>query len=291
MEQAQVSMKILITGSQGMLASDVIRELDCCFDIHKRDRAHLDICDKENVFKDIRDLKPDYVINCAAFTNVDACEKEKDKAFSVNAEGTKNLALACRETGSVLCHISTDFVFDGNKKEPYVENDRVSPLSVYAKSKLEGERNIQAILSRYIIVRSSWLFGKNGKNFVTTIIKLSKENDVIKIVNDQIGSPTYTVDLAKAIKALLDINAQGIYHFCNDGVCTWYEFAKKIIDLTGLKTGIVPITSQQLARPAVRPPYSAMNCGKFINDTGIQPRPWVDALGEYLNGLEGNLNK
>ena len=275
-------MKVLITGANGMLGQDLTVELNGSFEICTRDIADYDICDKEKVFLDLKKIKPDFVVNCAAYTNVDGCESERDLAFSVNSDGVKNIALACKETGSVLYHISTDFVFDGNKGESYVETDDANPLSVYGQSKLGGERHIQAILTRYVIIRTSWLFGKGGNSFVATIIKLSEENKEIRVVNDQTGCPTYTVDLAKAIKALLLIPAQGIYHVCNAGMCTWYEFAVKIIDLLGRKIRVIPITSQQLARPAVRPSYSVMDCRKIISEAGFHPRPWEHALKEYL---------
>lgn len=279
-------MKVLITGANGMLGQDLTVELNGSFEICTRDIADYDICDKEKVFLDLKKIKPDFVVNCAAYTNVDGCESERDLAFSVNSDGVKNIALACKETGSVLYHISTDFVFDGNKGESYVETDDANPLSVYGQSKLGGERHIQAILTRYVIIRTSWLFGKGGNSFVATIIKLSEVNKEIRVVNDQTGCPTYTVDLAKAVKALLLIPAQGIYHVCNAGMCTWYEFAVKIVDLLGRKIRVIPITSQQLARPAVRPSYSVMDCRKIISEAGFHPRPWEHALKEYLISLE-----
>lgn len=281
------TMKILITGAHGMLAYDVIRELESSFEIYTGDLPQFDICDKEKVTHEIAQIKPDFVINCAGYTNVDGCETEQELAFAVNADGVQNIAQACKETGCILYHISTDFVFDGKKEIPYIETDDVNPLSTYARTKLEGERHVQAILEKYVIVRTSWLFGEGGKNFVTTIRKLSEENDKIRIVHDQIGSPTYAVDLARAIKALLHNPAQGIYHVCNSGKCTWYEFAVKIVELLGHKTVVVPITSQELARPAVRPRFSVMDCGKLISETGFHLRSWEDALEDFLTGTQG----
>ena len=276
-------MKILIMGSRGMLARVVTKELDGSCELYKRDTPELDICDKEMVLDDIRETKPDFVINCAAYTNVDGCEAEKESAFAVNADGAANIALACKESGSLLYHISTDFIFDGRKKSPYVETDEANPLSVYGRSKLEGERQVQSILTRYVIIRTAWLFGKGGNNFVSTIGKLSEEKDELKIVNDQFGCPTYALDLARAIKSLLSIPAQGIYHFCNAGICTWYAFGLKVVELMGQKTTVTPVTTREFVRPAVRPAYSVLDCGKFTAATGFRIRPWQDALKEYLS--------
>ena len=279
-------MKILIVGAGGMLARDVIKELEGSCELYKRDIPEFDIRDEKKVFADITGICPDFVINCAAYTNVDGCETEEAMALAVNAEGVKHLAQACRETGSVLYHISTDFVFDGKKGTPYIETDTTNPLSVYGSSKLEGERFIQDILSEHVIIRTSWLFGTGGNNFVSTIMKLSEKKDEISVVSDQVGCPTYAPDLAKALKALIDLRAEGIYHFCNKGMCTWHEFACKIVELTGRKTRVVPITTQQFARSAERPGYSVMDCNKLISATGQIPRSWIEALSSYLTLLE-----
>jgi dTDP-4-dehydrorhamnose reductase len=276
-------MKILIAGSKGMLAADLIKEFEGTCEIIGRDIHDFDICDKDLVIDEINKEKPDCVINCAAYTHVDNCETDKDLAFSVNGEGVKNLALGCKEAGSLLCHVSTDFVFDGKKGLPYVETDMVNPLSVYGMSKLEGEKNIQEILEDYLIVRTSWLFGRAGKNFVETISGLAKERDVLEVVNDQTGSPTFTVDLSRAIKALIDVSARGVYHVSNSGICTWFDFACKICELTGGTSKINPVSSDKYVRPAVRPVYSVMDCSKFKIKTGLIIQSWEDALMEYLD--------
>ena len=276
-------MKILVTGSKGMLAADLIKELEGVYGVTGRDIHDYDICDRDSVVGEIKRIEPDYVINCAAYTHVDNCEKESDLAFSVNAEGVKNLALGCKQTGSILCQISTDFVFDGKKGSPYVETDIVHPLSVYGRSKLEAEEYVQEILDDYLIVRTSWLFGRSGKNFVETISGLAKEREVLEVVNDQTGSPTFSVDLARAIKSLIETSARGIYHVSNTGTCTWYDFACKISELTGGMARIVPVDSNKSPRPAVRPGYSVMDCSKFKTTTGITLQQWEDALKEYLD--------
>jgi dTDP-4-dehydrorhamnose reductase len=266
-----------------MLGKDLTNKLDGIHTLFTRDIEDLDITRKNNVLHEIVHLKPDVLINCSAYTNVDKCEVEQDKAFAVNAEGVKNLALACKETGCVLYHISTDFVFDGKKKEPYRETDDTNPLSIYGKSKLAGENYIKNILTEYAIFRTSWLFGPYGNNFVSTILKISAEKDKLEVVNDQAGCPTYTGDLAEIIITLLTRKTRGIYNVCNSGICTWYDFARKIIELSGRITKVLPISSHQLTRPAIRPQFSALDCTKLAQEIGIYPRQWIYALKEYLN--------
>jgi dTDP-4-dehydrorhamnose reductase len=194
----------------------------------------------------------------------------------------KNIALACRDTASLLVHISTDYVFDGTKHEPYQEADETHPLSVYGQSKLSGENFVRDILARYVIVRSLWLYGRGGNNFVATIHKRAQEKKELRVVNDQTGCPTYTHDLAHAIKALIEVNPQGIYHIANQGTCTWYEFARRIVALTNSPADVIPISSDELQRPAKRPAYSVLDCSRFGLATGMELRHWDAALQEYL---------
>jgi len=275
-------VKILITGCNGMFAADLIRALEAENELVGRDVHDADICDREAIINEIGKIKPDWVINCAAYTQVDNCEAEKDLAYAVNAEGVRNLAMGCRAVGSLLCHISTDFVFDGSKNSSYDESDPVNPLSVYGRSKLQGEQYIQEILKDFLIVRTSWLFGPAGKNFVATIRKLCQEREVLEVVDDQTGSPTFTRDLAAAVQRLMDVSARGIFHVCNSGACTWFGFAGKICELTGGRAKVVPVSSVKNPRPAVRPAYSVMNCSRFEKTTGQVLRHWEDALQEYL---------
>ncbi len=282
-------MKILVTGSRGMLAHDVIPMISEEHEVLATDIHNLDICSPSAVEQYISCNRPDIIINCASFTNVDACETETDSAFSVNAEGVKHLANMCRKTGALLYHISTDFVFDGTKKTPYTPDDIPNPLSVYAKSKYRGEQYIQEILPRYVIIRTSWLFGAHGRNFVSAILGKLKQEEPLRVVNDQTGCPTCTVDLAGAVRALLAVPAQGVYHMCNDGQCSWYDFAVKIAELSGFHAEITPVSSSMLNRPARRPAYSVMDCSKLIEQTGFRPRHWHLALAEYLNHPELNV--
>lgn len=275
-------MKILITGCRGMLAHDLIDVLRSEHELLLFDEFSLDITDAQNVSRTLADACPDAVINCAAFTNVDGCETEKEVAFAVNAAGAGNLAEACREAGSVLYQISTDFVFDGSKRTPYTEADHPNPQSVYGASKFDGEVRIQALLPDHVIIRTSWLFGRHGKNFVETILKLAAERDELRVVDDQTGCPTSTVDLASALKKLLATQARGIYHVSNAGACSWYAFARRIVSSAGLTTHIIPITSQELNRPAPRPAYSVLDCSRFTDATGLKLTPWEEALDNYM---------
>ncbi len=245
--------------------------------------ADLDICNAYQTAELLAFQAPDCVINCAAYTNVDGCETDADNAFAANAEGVKNLALACRQSGARLLHISTDYVFDGTGQRPYVEEDTVNPLSVYGQSKLAGERFIQEILDNYAIIRTEWLYGRNGKHFVGRILQLAGERDTLEVVDDQTGTPTGTADLAMAIEALLAVPARGIYHVTNAGSCSWYVFAKKILAIAGSQTRVLPISSERLARPARRPAYSVLDCSKFIRETGHILLPWEQALENYMN--------
>lgn len=277
-----MSKKILLTGAGGMLAHDAVAVLQPYFEVIPRREAELDICHAEAVHAAICGIRPDVVINCAAYTLVDACETEQEKAFAVNADGVKNLALACRQSGSLLIHISTDYVFDGTQQTPYTETDIPHPLSVYGQSKHAGEQYVLEILKQYAIIRSSWLYGAGGNNFISTILRLARDRKELPVVNDQRGSPTWTLDLSRAIKALLDGSPQGIYHVCNQGNCTWYEYARRIAEVARIGLTIRTITTDALNRPASRPAYSVLDCGRFTRETGMTLRHWSAALEDYL---------
>jgi dTDP-4-dehydrorhamnose reductase len=270
---------ILVAGANGMLGRDLMAQLG--------DRARgmdideIDITSLESVTRVLQGCKPDVVINCAAFTDVDGCESNSDKAMEVNGEGVGYLAMACREIGALLVQISTDYVFDGGKGVPYVEDDAPRPLNVYGESKLAGEMNA-AFCPEHLIVRTQWLYGLHGKNFVETMLRLAADKDEIGVVDDQTGSPTWTVDLAKAITALIDKRCRGIYHAANSGYCSWNEFSRTIFADAGLAISVKPMTTDELNRPARRPLYSTLDCSKLTEDTGFSMQPWKDALKEYL---------
>lgn len=265
-----------------MLAQDLMLILKDSYRVIPQTEHELDISNAKAVFDTITTVKPDVVVNCAAHTQVDACEAEHDKAFAVNAHGVKHIARACRKADSLLVHFSTDYVFDGNTQQPYRETDTPHPLSVYGQSKLAGEQYIRDIAPRFIIIRSLWLYGKGGNNFIATIVRLARERTELRVVNDQIGSPTWTKHLSLAVKALLDRTALGIYHVSNQGSCSWYECAVKIVECLRAGIPVVPITSKEINLAAPRPHYSVLDCSKFEHATGIQLPSWDAALYEYI---------
>lgn len=270
---------ILVIGSNGMLGRDLMALLD--------DRARgvdigeIDITSMESVTRVFDSIMPETVINCAAFTDVDGCESNAERAMEVNGEAVGYLAMACRETGSLLVQISTDYVFDGAKGSPYLEDDAPNPLNVYGESKLAGEMNA-SFSPECLIVRTQWLYGLYGKNFVETMLNMAAERDEISVVDDQIGSPTWTVDLAKAVVALVDKGCRGIYHAANSDFCSWNEFAKAIFEASGITVPVTVMTTAELNRPAHRPAYSTLDCSKLARDAGITMQSWKIALAEYL---------
>jgi dTDP-4-dehydrorhamnose reductase len=277
-------MKVLVTGSHGMLGTDItnlLREKD--LKVIEVPHEELDVTHEDDVLRFILKCMPDVIINCAAFTDVDRCESESKMAYRVNAIGPKNIAIAAKRCNTKVVQISTDFVFDGNSNIPYSEDDLPNPLSEYGKSKLEGEKNIQNISDMYLIVRTSWLFGRKGTNYVEKMIELSKKNSDLYIVNDEIGSPTYTIDLAVALWALIENKCEGVFHVANEGSCSRYEWSKKIFEIMGYNINIHPIDSSQYKRPAKVPLNSVLNCQKLTAVTGFRMRHWEEALSAYLN--------
>ena len=270
---------ILVIGANGMLGHDLMATLEG--DVRGLDLPEIDITSFESVRRVLLTLKPEVIINAAAYTDVDGCETNVETAMAVNGEGVGLLALAAREIGAKLVQISTDYVFNGGKGSPYLEDDGQEPLSVYGESKLAGELNA-AMAPDFLIVRTQWLYGIHGKNFVETMLRLAKEKSELAVVDDQIGSPTFTRDLALAIKALLDNGCSGIYHAANGGYCSWNEFAKAIFEVEGLTVTVNTMTTKELNRPANRPLYSTLECSKLAADTGFQPRHWREALKDYL---------
>ncbi|MDD2541817.1 MAG: dTDP-4-dehydrorhamnose reductase [Desulfuromonadaceae bacterium] len=270
---------ILVVGANGMLGRDLVALLG--------DRGHgididdIDITSPESVLTVIGELKPEVVVNCAAYTDVDGCESNTETAMAVNGEGVAYLAMACRDIGALLVQISTDYIFDGGKGTPYVEDDAPCPLSVYGESKLAGEMNA-SFSPEHLIVRTQWLYGLHGKNFVETMLRLGAEKDELSVVDDQIGSPTWTVDLSRSIIALIDNGCRGVYHAANAEYCSWNGFAQAIFEEAGLNVTVKPMTTSELNRPARRPLYSTLECSKLSADTGFRPQVWRTALREYL---------
>lgn len=276
-------MKILVTGVKGQLGHDVVQELE------RRgigtvgvDIDEMDITDRDSVDKVIREASPDAVIHCAAYTAVDAAEENEELCRRVNADGPRNIARVCRELDIKMMQISTDYVFDGQGERPWEPDDACRPCSVYGQTKYEGELAVRELLDKYFIVRIAWVFGINGKNFVKTMLNLSKTHDTVRVVNDQFGSPTYTYDLAKLLADMVVTDKYGIYHATNEGVCSWYEFACAIFREAGVKMNVIPVTTEEYGAKASRPANSRMSKEK-LTENGFQKLPeWRDALRRYI---------
>ena len=276
-------MRILVLGHKGMLGSDLMLRLEGTHDVEGRDVDAFDIVSEEDCRRVVQECSPEVVINAAAYTNVDACEANREGCLAVNALGVKNIAMACRGRGIMLVHFSTDYVFDGRKRIPYREGDPPWPLNVYGTSKLEGERFLQALAENYLLIRTAWLYGRHGKNFVKTIIEKAAAVKTLEVVDDQIGSPTCTRDLAAAVMLLIEGGHRGIFHVTNRGRCSWYEFACKIVRYARITDVTVrPIGSEKLSRPAIRPAWSVLSGRKFRAESGMTMPTWQRALKEYL---------
>lgn len=275
-------MKILITGSNGMLGHDLEDVLKDTHELILTTSKTLDITDKDKTIDFIVENKPDVVINCAAYTDVDGCETNQDLAYAVNGDGVRNLALGCRQIDCPLVHISTDYVFDGTARDPIEEDGEIGPISVYGKSKLKGEQAIQEILDKYYILRTAWLYGINGKNFPKTMLELAKNHSEITVVYDEVGTPTYTPDLAYGISQIIETDYYGIYHLTNSGSCSWCEFAKYIFEIAGADVRVIPVTASEFSRPAPRPSYSVLKNKRWI-ENGFEPlRDYREAIKEYI---------
>ena len=276
-------MKVLVLGAQGMLGKDLVPILSLKNQVQGRDVDDFDITDEKKAAKEIEGFGPQIVINAAAYTDVDGCEGQKELAFSVNAKAARNVALICKAVGARMIHLSTDYIFDGSSAIPYREEDPPAPLNVYGASKLQGEKEIREVLENHLIIRTAWLYGRHGKNFVDTIIRLAAQQEELRIVHDQRGAPTFTRDLSWAIDILLGRKAAGTIHVTNSGSCSWFELARKILQEKQKNTvRVTSITSEELARPAKRPANSVLDCSRFQQITGQKMRPWEEALTEYL---------
>jgi dTDP-4-dehydrorhamnose reductase len=283
-------LKILVIGTSGQLGWEVLRQAENLgFDAMGLSTSQLDITQRSQIENTFSNYQPALVVNTAAYTHVDRAEFEKKRAFSVNRDGPANLAESCAKANTPMIHISTDFVFDGKKRSPYNEKDTVSPLGIYGRSKEAGEQKIRSHLRQHIILRTSWLYGVHGRNFVKTMLKLGMEKDIIKVVTDQYGSPTAAADLAAAVLVItkhIQSGAEikwGTYHYCGQGVTTWYDFAKAIFEFArpcgSIKlTRVEPITTDQYPTQAKRPLFSALDCSLIQKQFGIKPKPWQESL-------------
>lgn len=280
-------MKVLVTGVKGQLGYDVVKECE------KRgieaigvDVEEMDITDAAACERVITEAKADAVIHCAAYTAVDAAEDNEDLCRKVNAEGTRNIAEVCRKLDIKMMYFSTDYVFNGQGERPWEPDDPREPLNVYGQTKYEGELAVQEFLEKYFIVRIAWVFGVNGKNFIKTMLRLGKERGAVSVVDDQIGSPTYTYDLARLVVDMIQTDRYGIYHATNEGLCSWYEFACQIFKAAGMnQVKVTPVDSTAFPAKAKRPHNSRMDKSKLA-ENGFEPLPsWEDALERYLKEI------
>jgi dTDP-4-dehydrorhamnose reductase len=277
--------KVLVTGAKGQLGTDMVHCLDGLgYETLGFSRQELDITDCKQVKKVFLQERPDVVIHTAAHTKVDLAESEPDQAYLINAYGTRNVAVASHSIGAKLVYVSTDYVFNGRATKPYIELEPTSPLGVYGQSKLAGEQFVRDLHWRFFIVRTSWVYGLSGTNFVKTMLKLAEDRTVLNVVHDQVGSPTYTVDLANFIGELVSTELYGIYHASNSGFCSWFEFAKAIFEEAGLGNIIVnPVTTAEFPRPAPRPEYSVLD-HMSIRLNGLTDLPdWRESLKRFLH--------
>ena len=278
-------MRILVTGAGGQLGRELQRSL-AGEELHAFDHKTMDVTNLNNTLSTIGEVSPDLVIHSAAYTNVDGCEIDPDRAYLVNALGTHHVALACLEQGAAMAYISTDYVFDGTKGSPYLEYDDPNPISVYGRTKLAGERCVQSLLDRHYIIRTSWLYSNTGRNFVKTILSRGRSG-MLRGVVDEIGSPTYAKDLADVIASLVRRNAYGVYHLANEGVCSRHEFICKIVEMARFDAAVKPVTADEFLKdnplPARRPRYSALKNFCAARSLGITLRPWQEALAEMLS--------
>ena len=274
---------ILVTGSTGQLGSDVVKELlKRGYSTLSPNRSELNLCSEDNIRNYIINSNCEAIVHCAAYTQVDKAEDEKDLCIKINATATKHIAKCAKILDIPMIYISTDYVFDGTKDGKYTENDETNPINIYGESKLAGEKYVQEILDKYYIVRTSWVFNINGKNFIETMLRLSKANNQLSIVNDQIGSPTYTKDLSRLLVDMLETSKYGLYHATNEGYCSWYEFANTIFKLANINIDIKAINSNEYASRAKRPMNSKLSKDKLI-EYGFKPLPhWEYALKDYL---------
>lgn len=282
--------KILVTGANGQLGNEMrlLANVYRDFDFYFTDIAELDLCNAEAVMEYCQDIRPAYIINCAAYTAVDKAEDDTELCWKVNKDAVTNIAKAAKATNAKVLHVSTDYVFDGTNTTPYIESDKVCPTSAYGQSKLDGELTLQENCPNSVIVRTAWLYSIYGNNFVKTMIRLGKEKESINVVSDQIGSPTYAADLAAALMKIISSSEKGnfisgVYHYSDEGVCSWYEFTLKIHELAGITTCKVhPIPSKEYPTKATRPAYSVLSKEKIRADYGVTVPQWEESLAACI---------
>jgi len=282
-------MKVLVTGADGQLGYDVVRKLNELDIEHIGvDKEDFDLTNEKETKDFIMDYQSDVIIHCAAYTDVDQAEVERELCYKVNVEGTRYVAEAAKELDAKMLYISTDYVFDGQGEEPFEVTDQPNPINYYGETKYQGEQEVQKLLNKYFIVRTSWVFGEHGNNFVKTMIRLGKERDEISVVADQYGSPTYTIDLAEVIIEMIETKKYGIYHATNEGFCNWYEFAKEIFKAAGIDVEIKTVTSNEFKSKASRPNNSRLSKNKCRDNNFCLLRHYSKSVKEFLNCLNGS---
>ncbi len=275
-------MRILVTGVNGQLGWDVAKRLAPEHEVVRYDKEQMDLATPSTIGGTLSREEPDLIVHCGAYTMVDKAEGERDLCHRINAEATRAIAAQAVESGARMIYVSTDYVFDGKKQEPYETDDPPRPINFYGQTKLEGELAVKELMKRYQIIRTSWVFGANGSNFVKTMINLGKEREVLRVVSDQEGSPTYTVDLADLMAEMVGSDRYGTYHATNEGYCSWHRFATEIMQRKGWRTRIEPIASEDYPTKALRPKNSRLS-KRSLDDAGFQRLPtWQDALERYL---------
>ncbi|MEO0258902.1 MAG: dTDP-4-dehydrorhamnose reductase [candidate division WOR-3 bacterium] len=280
-------MKFLLFGSEGQLGRELALEIEKKgYNLIKLSHKELDITDEKKVKEVILDYSPDFTINATAYNNVDQAEIESQKAFAVNAEAVRNMAIWVHKTHGILVHFSTDYVFDGEKGAPYTTNDEPNPINTYGKSKLQGELYIKEILNRYFIIRVSWVFGFGKTNFPLKLLEWAKDNKILRVAEDQFNAPTYTVDCAKYVMELILKGKFGLYHLTNSGYCSRYEWAKLILNEWGYEGEILPAKTEDFPSLAKRPKFTVLDCSKFESETGLRMPPWQDAVKRFIQELK-----
>jgi dTDP-4-dehydrorhamnose reductase len=280
-------MRVLVTGADGQLGYDMVKRLnENSIECLGTSINELDITNEAQTNEVITNYNPDVVVHCAAYTAVDKAEDERELCYNVNVLGTKYVAAACKDIDAKMVYISTDYVFDGKGDQPFEVTDQPNPINYYGKTKYEGELEVQKLLNKYFIIRISWVFGKNGNNFVKTMLRLAKERDEISVVADQIGSPTYTYDLTRLIVDMIQTEKYGIYHATNEGYCSWYEFACEIFRQAGLGVKVKPIKTEDYITKAKRPKNSRLSKKKLVQQGFSGLKEWEGALREFIKITE-----
>ncbi len=280
-------MRLLITGGLGLLGKEIARVFEGYVGIRTTDREEWDVTDPAACRREVEGFRPDVVIHCAAWTAVDRAEGEPERTRILNVEGTHNVARACREAGALMVTFGTDYVFDGASSRPYREEDPANPLSVYGKTKWAAEQALREEGGDHLLVRTQWLFGPAGKNFIRTILEKARQGETLRVASDQVGCPTYSRDLAVAVRNLLGAGARGTVHFSSEGETSWFGLARHVLERSGLPADLLsPARTRELPYPAPRPAYGVLSKEKYRAITGASPRAWEEAVGEYLERID-----